>query len=135
MNKFLGVILAMLLISGCALLQNEDSRLQLAVQYTTIKVIEQSSDISSERVIENVERVRGVLDTSAEVSVERLMSDVRGNVRWDRLDAADRLLLTSVLEEVERELKDRVGEGVVKEDDKVVLRTLLDWIENAARLA
>ena len=134
MNKIYALLLSMFLLSGCALIQDEDRRLQLTVQYTTMKVIENSSDISAERVVENVQRVRAVLDVQSEVTVTRLMEEVRGNVRWDRLDAADQLLLSAVLEEVEKEMMDRVGEGVVEEEDKIVLRTLLDWVEGAARL-
>ena len=134
MNKIYALVLSMFLLSGCALIQDEDRRLQLTVQYTTMKVIENSDDISAQRVVENVRRVRGVLDVQSEVTVTRLMEEVRGNVRWDRLDAADQLLLSAVLEEVEKEMLDRVGEGVVEEEDKIVLRTLLDWVEGAARL-
>lgn len=121
-------------LAGCSLLQDRDARLQLAVSYATLKTIDRSSSISAQDVIEGVARARAVVERDQDVTIGLLASQVRQTIRWDRLDAADRLLLDAVLLEAEAELARRIGEGVLSPDDRVAVLTLLDWISSAAAL-
>lgn len=132
--KYIVTLTLAFFLTACTLLEEQDARLRLAVEYTTLKVIE-SSDVTSKRVIEGVKRARSLVETDAQITVESLVDDVRSGIRWDELDNSDRLLLDVILVEVETELKARVGDGFLSADDKVAVTTLLNWIERAARLA
>lgn len=60
---------------------------------------------------------------------------VRDQIRWDRLDVADRLLLDALLIELRAELEARMGDGVLSPEHRTRIETVLDWVEQAVRLA
>lgn len=130
----LSLCLAIALVTGCSLLQDRDARLQLAVQYATLKTIDRSASSSAEDVLDGVARARAVVDRDEAVTIGLLADQVRATIRWERLDVADRLLLDAVLQEAEAELARRIGEGMLKPEDRVAVLTLLDWIAAAAAM-
>lgn len=125
-------LLALLPLGGCQTLAERESTARLSVQVATIKVIEQSADISGADVIHHAEAAREVL--KGDVTLAHLVESVRGRIGWERLDAADRLLLDAVLLEAEARLQARIGDGLIAEDARVTVVTLLDWIVQAARM-
>jgi len=63
-----------------------------------------------------------------------LSSEVRSQINWNDMDAYERLLLDSLIFSVESKLEDRVGEGVLAEDEKLVVRSVLEWAKEAANM-
>lgn len=123
------------LTAGCAALQERDTGAQLTVQYATLKVIEQSDDVTAEGVIEHVQRARALVDEDPDVTLGQLAEEVRSEIPWSRLSLADRMLLDAVLLEAEERLRQRIGDGLLDEDARVAVTVLFDWIERAASMA
>jgi len=121
------------MVAGCALLAERDARLELATQYATLKVIAET-DVTAEQVLERVGAVRLIVETDAQVTVHNLAQQVRQSISWDRLDAADQLLLNAVLMDAELRLAEIVGDGLLDDQGKVAVGVLLDWIAEAAAI-
>lgn len=124
---------------GCATIDRGGSdTTKLAVQYGTVKLIG-GDDVSAAEVIAHVESVRTLLDRDEQdalLSLDRLVEEVSGHVNWSRLDPADTLLLMSLIESAATAVADvSLGGLVLDEPQRVKLRTLLDWIEQAAVMA
>lgn len=130
MMKFISTVVLSAALAGCAALdslQDNPGAAKLPVQYATLKVIE-SDEVTRADVLSHVERARNVLTATEEVSV----TDLTATVDLSGLDAADRLLVASLLSQIEYAANDV---DVVGEARRVRLKTLLDWIEQAAGYA
>lgn len=134
MKRINFVFLIFLVMAGCATLTNQDARLELATQYATLKVIAET-DVTAEQVRELVQAVRQIIEADTQVAVHHLAQQVRQSINWDKLDAADQLLLNAVLMEIELRLIEVVGDGLLDDQGKVAVGTLLDWIDEAAAIA
>lgn len=136
--KYLMIAITALVLSACSTvdgLTKSGSAARVAVQYSTMKLISQSSDVTSEDVLQRVEAVRALASADDTATVTALAEGVAEAVGWDSLDPADQMLVRQLLIEAERQLQQKVGEGVLQEDDWVTVRALLDWIAQAARMA
>lgn len=133
------VFLFAALLAGCAggvaQALKQSPTAELTVKYATLKIIEQSSDVTPERVIKNVQAARELLQRDASISIAGLSVAVRKNIRWERLKTADALLLDQLLSEAERRLTERVGDGLLDHDHRVLVSEVLSWIEAAANMA
>lgn len=126
-------------IPGCTTLNHGNSDVtKLAVQYGTLKLIN-SDSVSADQVASHLEDVRSLLDEDEEdalLSLDNLVAGISGSIDWSRLDAADTLLLMSLIEQVADAVADvSLGGPILDEPQRVRLRTLLDWIEQAAAMA
>jgi hypothetical protein len=133
MRRITFVFLVFLVAVGCATLAEQDARLELATKYATLKVIEET-DVTAEQVRERVEAIRLIVEADTQVAVHNLAQQVRQSINWDKLDAADQLLLDAVLMEAELRLVEVVGDGLLDDQGKVAVGVLLDWIEEAAAI-
>jgi len=138
-SKLQGFVLAtiacvLMSVSGCALIQENESTARIVVTYATLKIVD-GEPAKGERVIEIAEEVRTYTSDDPEVTVDALMNRVRGLIRWERLDRADTLLITALLVELEERLKERLGEGLISPEDRLTVRTLADWVISAAELS
>lgn len=126
-----------LALAGCAGTDNENREAvgRLAVQYATIKVIERSDTITAEDVVAHVERVRALVDEDAEVSLADLRGELLSHIDMDGLDAADRLLVMTLLDQVELTLADEIEVGGLDEDAKARVAEVLGWVVRAAAMA
>lgn len=137
LDLVLGALLIVALlfaVNACAVLEKVESSpvaAQLTVQYATLKYID-GSDAKAVRVLNVVDAIRPSIDDDS-VTLAILDERLRSYINWERLDAADRLLLTALLDQVKAELTERIGEGLVDAQDKVRLHRVLDWVETAAR--
>lgn len=141
LNRFSGRLAAALslcltvaLMGACSLLEDRDSRLQLAVTYATAKLIEQSGDITGPGVGAAVSRARAIVEADDNVTVVDLAAQIRSALNLDQLSPADQILVNALLAEVQREFEFRLGLGVLKPEDKLAILTFLDWVELAALL-
>ena len=126
-------------VPGCTTLNHGNSdATKLAVQYGTLKLIS-SDNVSAEQVASRIDLVRSLLDEDEEdalLSLDNLVEGISGSIDWPRLDAADTLLLLSLIDQVANAVADvSLGGPVLDESQRVRLRTLLDWIEQAAAMA
>lgn len=137
--KALFLLCLMLLMTGCAAVDLQESSARVPVQYATLKVIEDSDSIAARDVLQHTERVRQVIvshvaETNTEINVTRLVEETISRIGLDSLDASDRLLLMILFNNIEQAVID-VRPDMPLGEQKIRLLTLLDWIDQAARLA
>ena len=132
MIKYLLSVIVMfaMLFSGCAVLETiaKDEN-KLAVQYATLKVIDGDTQ-KAEQLKAWITEARNYVDTSAEVSVSYLADEARVRISGKISDPADMLLAMAILNEAERRIWERLGEGPLKQEQRVKLLTVFDWIES-----
>jgi len=131
MIKYLSSVVVMfaMLFSGCAVLESiaKDEN-KLAVQYATLKVIDGDTQ-KAEQLKAWITEARNYVDSSAEVSVSYLADEARIRIKDKISDPADMLLAMAVLNEAERRIQERLGDGALAEGERVKLLTVFDWIE------
>jgi len=129
--KYLSAIIVMfaMLFSGCAVLESiaKDEN-KLAVQYATLKVIDGDTQ-KADRLKSWLTEARNYVDNGAEVSVSYLAEEARIRIKDKISDPADMLLAMAVLNEAERRIQERLGDGALAEGERVNLLTVFDWIE------
>ena len=126
-------LLAIVAIPGCSVLETvAEDRNQLAVQYATLKVIDGESQ-KADRIVELVEKARAYVGEGSTVTISYLADEAAIRLRQSGLDPADMILATAILERAEARLKSEIGDGVLNDQQRVQLLTVLNWIEDAAR--
>lgn len=141
-KKLIIATLAAIAISGCTAIQygkDNPETAALAVKSGTLAFVEQVEPISQrvQRAREVVAVIRYVMDevnSSTSATVDGLAQRVRDEIAWNDLDAYERLLLDSLVFSVQEKLKDRLGDGVLDEEDRLVVSTVLEWAEQAANM-
>ena len=124
---------AALLLAGCSFLQDNQASARLTVQYATLKVIDGDLD-KRDRVVEIAERALDRLDDTPEATVHAVVGEVREQVPWSNLDAADKILIDALLTELESRLIERYGDGVLSEEARLGAATVAQWVISAARM-
>ena len=127
-------------LSGCAVVdyaKQNPATAALAVKSGTLAFVEQVDPIQrrverAKEVIVVVNFILDQMDSSTSATVSTLSSEVRSQIDWNDMDAYERLLLDSLIFSVESKLKERVGDGILGEDDKLVVRSVLEWAKEAA---
>lgn len=112
-------------LASCASVESDRAR--IPIMYATAKLIGQSSDVSAQDVLRHVERVRGLIGEDAVIDTRQIMQDVLASINTDRLDPADMLLLTLLMDEIQH----YVLEIPVTERFVSVMK-VLDWVEMGA---
>lgn len=126
--KLITAILLTLLLTACSGLQTGDTTSRLAVQYATLKVIENSSGVEARDVVETVEKVRSVVSEDITVDVTKIVEALN----LESLPPSDQLLVGALIGSIEIELY----QAPLSDDERVArLLTILDWIESAAMLS
>ena len=134
--KYISAIIVMfaMLFSGCSVLSTvaEDQN-QLAVQYATLKVLERN-DVSNERVLELVAKAKTYVETSENVAVAALVDEARVRLIASSISPADQLLIEVILSRAQERIEAKLGDGILAEEQRVQLFTVLTWIEEAASI-
>lgn len=133
------LLCVLVLLSGCAAASkwasNNEFQARLIVNQTITRYIEGGSDPlgRAERVQAVASRIRGQVDSGSVSSIRDLESRARAEIDWQSLSMADQELLDVAVSLAAEELMKRTGDGdVLSEDDQIRIRTLFQWIENAA---
>ena len=142
MKSIVAAILALTILSGCTAVQwakDNPETAALAVKSGTLAFVEQVDPVQrrierAEEVIFVVNFILDQMDTSTSATVSQLSKAVRDEIDWNSLDAYERLLLDSLIYSVQVRLEERVGEGVLGEEDKLVVRSVLEWSKQAANM-
>lgn len=131
--KALFLACLMLMMTGCAAIDVGESGYRVPVQFATMKVIEDSQTITARSVLEHTNRVRGIITTEDQINITTLVDNTIDLIGLENLDASDRLLLTILFNNIEQAVAD-VRPDIPLEQQRLRLLTLLDWIDDAARL-
>jgi hypothetical protein len=132
--KMMTAMLAMLAIvalSGCALLQDVDpNSKRLAIQYATLKVVDGDQDKAA-RVLELIERGRQYLNDEESITIAAIDGSVRELIRWDNMDNADRILVDNILLTARKRLMEEIGAGILDTDQKEKVLIVFNWVEES----
>ncbi len=120
------------LTTGCAWLEENETSARVLTTYATLKVIDEDPE-KARRVEEIALEVLQLADSDPQTTIQRLVGEARSHIRWERLDAADSLLVNALLIELEVRLQERYGDGIIPEDARLTVRTLAGWVIEAAR--
>lgn len=128
------VLLAGVLSTGCGVLPDRVvGTARVTIQYATIKVIDGDLDRAA-RIKAIAGEVLALSDREPQVSADGLIGKVKEQIRWDRLDTADVVLVDMMLAAIYVELTARLGGGQYAEA-KLTVHTLAEWVIDAADMA
>lgn len=140
MKKFITALFvaSALLFTGCSTIgsvvdygKENQATAYVTVQYATAKVIK-GEESRATVVLERVEDARSFVTDGAEVTIANLVEKVKEEINWKGMKPEDQALVSLVLIQAQKDLQERVGEGVLDEDQVLTVTTLLDWIEQGA---
>lgn len=120
--------------TGCSTIGSQPTLTRLAVQYATVKVLENNPG-RAQRVIEIATFIEDNAGSSTATSVAILTTLVREQIDWTKLDAADTILVNALIDMVATELTARLGSGPLSPEQALVVKEVASWIKQAATLA
>lgn len=124
-------VLVLVFLVGCSILDEHQASAKLAIQYATLKYVDGDAD-KRDRVLKVTANARELAATAS--TLDALDQAVRDSIDWSKLDDADKLLATNLLDLIREELRARFGDGVLNPDQVVAVKRVLDWIDEAAQL-
>lgn len=131
--QVLATVLLLGFLAACSFVQERESNARLATMYATIKVVDGDA-AKADRVEEIATEIREYASGEKFLTVDLLVDQVRKQVNWDRLDAADKLLVSALLDELKLQLIERLGADVLPEDLRLAADTVAGWVITAARM-
>lgn len=129
--KIFTVLLLSFLFVGCSILQDSD-RLRIPLTYATFKVIERDNDISSQDVLQAMDRLESLINDDFDIRNE-IKHEVIERLDLNELSQSDRFLVLELLDLVEQNIRREVEMGVLApEDVKIRVGNLIDVVRQAA---
>lgn len=130
------ILAALVALPGCAILQGDGSAgeefaVRSAVQLATSKVIDGDAERAA-RVVKIAGQARELVAGDATAALDEIEQAVRDEIRWERLSPTEQQVASDLVELVRAELEARIGDGALDPEDRVAVRTVLDWIIEAA---
>jgi hypothetical protein len=124
---------AILILYGCAAVEQRPATAQFGVTFATLKVIEQA-DNQQERRDRIAEIAETALDAASgdDVLVSAIETAAREAIDWDALAPSDQLLAEYLIAMVAAELQARSGGGWLQGEALVSARQVLTWVLLAA---
>lgn len=131
-----GLMLALyVLMTGCAgtrHLEGDTIVARVAVQYATLKVINQDTD----RAV-RVDAIAGMAIDVAEggvTGIDELERQVRVAICWECMAPEDAMLAELLIQSVRAELDERIEGGLIDPERAAAATEVLTWVRDAARL-
>lgn len=118
-------------VAGSAM-SNNSAMAQIAVQYATAKVIEQSDAITPEGVIAYVELARTIAGDDVALDPAKIAEQILQALDAQALSPADRVLASALVMQIQAQFTEL---DLLDPTTRVTLLAVLDWIEQAARLS
>ena len=134
MKNILLALLIVFVFAGCQTLSNVSSN-DLVVQYATMKVIEESDEISSNDVQDTVAKARAVLNAETTVSIDKFKAELAEQIGWSELAPSDKLLITAIVDEVQVSIEKQYEVDVLSDEVVIEIERFLDLVEQAAILS
>jgi len=134
MKKHLPVLLAACLVftlQACKSI-DDSSAAMIAVEFATLKVIEESESITAEGVLRYVEFARGLINADTTINSARLAEEILQALQRENLSNADRFLVIALVQQIEINM---ASSGLLDEERRYRLHQILDWVEIGAWMA
>lgn len=137
-TAIISVLLAISIgLAGCATTaQTDQTKLiaKLAVSYAVIKVTDKHPEKAA-KILEISKAVKAIAGSDGFNTVDLLIAYIKTRVDLSKLDAADRLLASALIDEIGIQLKSRIGADVLTPDKLLIVGEVAGWVEEAATLA
>lgn len=124
-----------LYLSGCALTGTPDSSGKFIVQYSTLKLIEQSSNFTKASVLDTIADLRARVINDEEVRYVDLKQRLMDETGYDELDPSDQLLMMALFDNLSENIEVGVGTEFITAEDRLKISTFFTWVEQAARMS
>lgn len=118
-------------VAGCTSMTAEDS-MRLPTQYATLKLIEQSGDVTATGVLRYVDLARTLVDQDITINAHALAAEILLALQAETLAPSDRFLIVALVQQIEIEAESL---NLIRPDTRMSLLEILTWIEQAARMA
>lgn len=135
MKTAITAVLLALLLAGCATNPNTGEReltekgqiiARSAVRAATVRVIESSTTVDPDRVMQTVTDIRAKVDLDGEATATEMLEVARAVIDFEILTPYEQLLIEDILSLAEARLdSERVGSVTARAGE------ILDWIESA----
>jgi len=125
---------ALVAVAGCASLKDSSPAAKTAIQVATTKVIGEDGE-RAQRVHTIAGGVLEAVDGESRATMDQLESRVRAEIRWGRLDQAEKLVASNLVDAVRAEIETRIQGGSLDPGDRVAVRNVMTWIREAAAMA
>lgn len=126
--------ISLLFNSGCTALTQSSATAKLAVEYATLKVIENSAPearAARRAKINQIAKDAKTFVSGQSVTLALLDAAIRKNVDFSKLSPADALLANALIDAVIQELQTRVGTGLLDPAQVLAVNAVLDWVIEA----
>ena len=134
MRKIFLLFLATASMTGaCSFFSEHRATAKLATQYATIKIID-GDRAKAQRVRKIAKEAKKYANTKPQLTVDRLIDEVKAQINWGYLDAADTLLVNALIDELSLRLTERLGSEPLPKDLRLAVDTVVDWVISAANL-
>lgn len=123
-----------LIMAGCAALTSDQGT--FVVQYATIKLIEQSDEVSAQNVLDTTNKVRGIVEENEELTMSSLASGFRQRVDISSLQPSDQLLVSAIISRIQSTVSERLdtNKSFFGIEQTTTILQLLDDVDEAASL-
>lgn len=134
MRKFT-LILAFLIAAGCSTLQRivESEEARIIVDYSIDQIVDGDQN-KSENIIRVTTKFKDVANASGTETVDMIIGKLRDVLHEEEMELSEKALLALVLDQLEENLNDKIGKGILNSQDVVYVDTFLDWIIESAAL-
>lgn len=141
-RKFI-LFLAALALSGCAALSsvsdlvNENPLMvDITVSQATSRVIEAQDDTkaAARETIRVMDNTLLFIDKNPKAIIGEVVSQFIASINWDNMTVSDRILVETVVKDVERRLLERVADGDLPADQLVGIRSVIATAKRTAQL-
>lgn len=135
MKNIIFVLCITLAISACSVIESHTESSKLVVQYAVLKFV-MSEDMShrqerAEKILQIAKEGRALFDSRA-LPIEHIEDLMRERIDWEKLDAADTLIVNALIERIVIEVDGAVDVG---EDVHITGSKILSWVIDGVRLS
>lgn len=122
---------AFLLVS-CNTLRNNPAVFKLIVEQGVLRAIDGKPD-RAVKAISIADDLAQAAEAGESVAVNAIKTAVLSKIDLNKYSLADQDLIRGTIDIIAAEFAARVGDGIVKPEDKMLLSDVAMWIEQAAR--
>jgi hypothetical protein len=121
-----------LLLASCATRPDNSGLARIAVQFGTLKAIEQSESINAEGVLRYTAFARGLVENDVVLDPAKIATEILNAIDTENLSPSDRLLAQTLVLQIQVQFEEL---DLLDPSTRVTLLSVLEWIEQAARLS
>lgn len=132
--KALFLVCLMLLMTGCAAIETGPADARVPIQFALLKTIQENPDITPAFVMSETARYRQAIQSNPSINIKALLADAFIRYGIEVADPEDQAYLRLLFLNIERAVNE-TRLDIPANEARLRLLTLLDWIDQAARLA